>query len=146
MPQGEIDRDVMARINQTLNEVAADLEEYEFKKAADSVMTLADYGNIYFQSREPWKLVKSDKAAAGAVLRSCLQIAKALVIFMEPVMPAKMQAAWKQLGMDGTVAEKSFQEAMAPLAEEAGSARPRFSFHVWKKHSSKSLTRSLEIG
>ena len=101
VPQGEIDQEVMARIKQTLNEVVSDMEEYEFKKATDSVMTLADYGNIYFQSHEPWKLVKSDKAAAGAVLRSCLQIAKALVILMEPVMPSKMEAAWKQLGLEG---------------------------------------------
>jgi methionyl-tRNA synthetase len=117
VPQGEIDQEVMARIKQTLNEVVSGLEEYEFKKAADSVMTLTDYGNIYFQSHEPWKLVKSDKASAGVVLRSCLQIAKALVLFMEPVMPTKMEAAWKQLGQVGAVAEKSFQEALIPLAE-----------------------------
>ncbi|OPY51383.1 MAG: Methionine--tRNA ligase [Methanosaeta sp. PtaU1.Bin112] len=117
VPQGEIDPEVMTRIGQTLNEVVSGLEEYEFKKAIDSVMALADYGNIYFQSHEPWKLVKGDKAAAGAVLRSCLQIAKALAVLMQPVMPTKMEAAWKQLGLDGSVAERSFQEAIAPLAE-----------------------------
>jgi methionyl-tRNA synthetase len=116
-PQGEIDPAVMTRISQTMNEVVSGLEEYEFKKAIDSVMALADYGNIYFQSHEPWKLAKSDKAATGAVLRSCLQIAKALVIFMQPVMPAKMEAAGKQLGLEGSVAEKAFTEALEPLAE-----------------------------
>ncbi|MDD2755831.1 MAG: methionine--tRNA ligase, partial [Methanothrix sp.] len=128
VPRGEIDPEVMARISQTLNEVAVDLEVYEFKKAIDSVMTLADYGNIYFQSREPWKLVKSDKAAAGCVLRSCLQIAKALVILMQPVMPTKMEDAWKQLGLDGTVAEKSFQEAMVPLTEDGRLGTPQILF------------------
>jgi len=49
--------------------------------------------------------------------RSCLQIAKALVIFMQPVMPAKMEAAGKQLGLEGSVAEKAFTEALEPLAE-----------------------------
>jgi methionyl-tRNA synthetase len=117
VPQGEIDPEVMARISQTLSEVVSGLEEYEFKKAIDSVMALADYGNIYFQSHEPWKLAKSDKAAAGAVLRTCLQIAKALVIFMQPVMPAKMESAGKQLGLEGSVAEKTFTEALKPLAE-----------------------------
>ncbi len=118
----------MARIKQTLNEVVSGLEEYEFKKAADSVMTLADYGNIYFQSHEPWKLVKSDKASAGVVLRSCLQIAKALVLFMEPIMPSKMQNAWKQLGLEGAVAEKSFQEALLPLAEGGMLGTPEILF------------------
>jgi methionyl-tRNA synthetase len=128
VPQGEIDPEVMARIEQTLNEVASSLEEYEFKKAADSVMTLADYGNIYFQSHEPWKLVKSDMVAASAVLRSCLQIAKSLVIFMEPFMPSKMQNAWKQLGLEGNVAEKSFQEALIPLEEGRMLGTPKILF------------------
>jgi methionyl-tRNA synthetase len=139
VPRGEIDPEVMAGISQTLNEVAADLEEYEFKKAIDSVMTLADYGNIYFQSREPWKLVKSDKAAAGCVLRSCLQIAKALVIFMQPVMPTKMEDAWKQLGLDGTAAEKIFQEAMVPLAEDGRLGTPQILFSRIEESSVKEL-------
>jgi len=139
VPRGEIDPEVMARISQTLNEVAADLEEYEFKKAIDSVMTLADYGNIYFQSREPWKLAKSDKAAAGCVLRSCLQIAKALVILMQPVMPTKMEDAWKQLGLDGTAAERSFQEAMVPLAEDGRLGTPQILFSRIEEASVKEL-------
>ncbi|MHB8119321.1 MAG: methionine--tRNA ligase [Methanothrix sp.] len=141
VPRGEIDQGVMARIKQTLNEVVSDLEEYEFKKAADSVMTLADYGNIYFQSHEPWKLVKSDKASAGVVLRSCLQIAKALVLFMEPFMPSKMQNAWKQLGLEGAVAEKSFQEALLPLAEGGLLGTPEILFSRMEEAFVKELDR-----
>jgi methionyl-tRNA synthetase len=111
VPAGEIDPEVMAKIKETMQEVSAALDEYEFKKASDSVMSLADYGNIYFQNHEPWKLVKSDMAAAASVLYSCLQIAKALIIFMEPVMPSKMQNAWKQMGLEGDVADRLFSEA-----------------------------------
>jgi methionyl-tRNA synthetase len=128
VPQGEIDPEVMARIEQTMKEVISGLEEYEFKKAADSVMTLADYGNIYFQNHQPWKLVKTDMAAAGAALHSCLQIAKALVLFMQPIMPAKMQNAWQQLGGEGDVAEKPFQEALVPLAEGRRLGTPEILF------------------
>jgi len=141
VPLGEIDQEVMARINQTLNEVVSGLEEYEFKKAADSVMTLADYGNTYFQSHAPWKLVKSDKAAAGAVLRSCLQVAKALVLFMEPIMPSKMQNAWKQLGLEGDVAEKQFQEALLPLAEGGLLGTPEILFSRMEEVFVKELDR-----
>jgi methionyl-tRNA synthetase len=128
VPVGEIDAGVMERIDQTVKEVAAGLEEYEFKKAADSVMALADYGNIYFQSHDPWKLVKSDRAQVGAVLRGCLQIAKALVILMEPVMPSKMEAAWKQLGLEGIAGEKPFQEALVPMAAGQTLGRPQILF------------------
>jgi methionyl-tRNA synthetase len=128
VPEGEIDPEVMARIDSTQKEVIGAIEEYEFKKASDSVMALADYGNIYFQSHEPWKLVRSNKEDAGAVLKSCLQIAKALAIFMEPVMPSKMQAAWQQLGLEGNVAEKSFQEAQNPLVSGQILGRPQILF------------------
>ena len=128
VPQGEIDPAVTARIEQTQHVVEASLEEYEFKKAADSIMSLADYGNIYFQSHEPWKLIKGDTASAGAVLRSCLQIAKALVLFMQPFMPSKMQSAWRQLGMPGDVADMRFLEASVPLSEGAPLGKPEILF------------------
>jgi len=128
VPAGEIDRGVMSKIEETMNEVVSGLEEYEFKKAADAVMALADYGNIYFQSHEPWKLVKTDMAAAGAVLRSCLQISKALVLFMEPVMPSKMQNAWKQLGFKDAVADRPFSEALNPIEEASPLGTPEILF------------------
>jgi len=128
VPEGEIDPQVMTRIGQALQEVVLCLEEYEFKKAADSVMSLADFGNIYFQSHEPWKLAREDKAKAGAVLRSCLQIAKALVILMDPVMPAKMASAWKQLGLDSSIGKVQFSEALVPLAEGWKLGKPEILF------------------
>ncbi len=141
VPQGNIDPEVNARIEQTMNEVVSDLEEFEFKKAADSIMALADYGNIYFQSHEPWKLIKSDKAKAGAVLRSCLQIAKALIIFMEPVMPSKMEAAWRQLGQGGSASEKPFHEALVPLAEGEHLGKPEILFSRMEDATVKELER-----
>lgn len=141
VPQGVIDADVTARIGQTMAEVISGLEEYEFKKATDSVMTLADYGNIYFQNHEPWKLIKNDKELAGSVLISCLQIAKALVILMEPVMPAKMEAAWKQLGMTGSVAEKSFQEALMPIVGGQKLGVPEILFSRMEEAFVKDLDR-----
>ncbi len=115
VPSSQIDPQVISKIEGTIKEATSGLEEYEFKKAIDSVMTLADYGNMYFQSHEPWKLIDADKKKAGSVLRSCLQIAKALIILMDPVMPSKMQAAWKQLGLEGSVETEQFEEAIVPL-------------------------------
>ena len=128
VPEGEIDVGVMTKIELIMKEAILGLEEYEFKKATDSIMTLADFGNIYFQSHEPWKLVKSDRDKAGAVVRSCLQIAKALVILMGPVMPTKMEAAWKQLGLEGKASEKHFQEALVPMAAGQPLGKPEILF------------------
>ena len=128
VPSGEIDPLVISRIVGTIREVESGLEEYEFKKAIDSVMTLADYANTYFQSHEPWKQVKTDKELAGSVLRSCLQIAKALVILMAPVMPSKMEAAWRQLGLEGTVEAQRFEDAIVPVPEGHKLGKPEILF------------------
>ena len=118
VPAGELDPEVMAKIEGTVSLVRSALEEYEFKKLADGAMALADFGNVYFQGSEPWKLAKSDRDRCGAVLRNCLQIAKALAILLQPVMPGKMEVAWRQLGLDGTAADARFDDALHPI--EAG--------------------------
>ena len=118
VPRGDLDPEVTAKIQAATAEVKAALEEYEFKKLADSAMALADYGNVYFQANEPWKLAKVDRDRCGAVLKNCLQIGKALAILLQPVMPEKMEAAWRQLGLPGTAAEALFDDALVPL--EAG--------------------------
>lgn len=139
VPSGEIDPEAMARIVEALTDARTSLEEYEFKKLTDGIMTLADFGNTYFQSREPWKLVRADKAKAGSVLRTCLQIAKAMIILMEPAMPGKMQSAWSQLGMKGTVGEVLFDEAMAPIPEGHDLGKPEILFTKMEDSKVKEL-------
>jgi methionyl-tRNA synthetase len=141
IPAGEMDPEVMAKIDLIQKEVISGLEEYEFKKAVDAVMTLADFGNIYFQAHEPWKLIKNDKDRAGSVLKSCLQIAKALVILMEPVMPSKMEAAWRQLGMEGSVKESRFDDALVPVSEGQVLGRPEILFNRMEESTVKELDR-----
>jgi len=141
VPHGEMDQEVMERIEETTKDFVSAMEEYEFKKATDSVMSLADYGNTYFQSHEPWKLVKGDKARAGAVLRSCLQIAKALVILMDPIMPSKMDFAWRQLGLEGDVSCKPFQDALEPMIAGQPLGRPQILFSRIEEATVQGLER-----
>jgi len=128
VPDGEIDPEVIARIEQAVIEAEANLREYEFKKAADGIMSLADYGNTYFQGHEPWKLIKSDLDAAGSAVRSSLQVAKALIILMQPFMPGVMEKAWGQLGLDGTATAARYSEATVPLEPGHTMGRPKILF------------------
>ncbi|HJH29644.1 MAG TPA: methionine--tRNA ligase [Methanosarcinaceae archaeon] len=111
IPEGEIDREVLDKITDTITKVNKPMGEYEFKKAVDSAMALASYGNVYFQSNEPWKLIKKDKAACGKVVANCAQIAKALILLFEPVLPQKMEDAWKQIGMSSDVHAATYSDA-----------------------------------
>jgi methionyl-tRNA synthetase len=91
------------------------MQEYEFKGAVDTIMALAAFGNMYIQTNAPWKLIKTDRAAAAQVIKNSVQIAKALALLIEPVMPEKAQLCWAQLGFDDTVVTHRITEAINPV-------------------------------
>ena len=77
-------------------------------------MTLAAFGNTYIQTNAPWKLIKTDRAAAAQVIRNCVQIVKALAILIEPVMPDTAQRCWTQLGFYDPGGQPPDQRCHAP--------------------------------
>ena len=115
IPEGNVDEEIFDKIRSTTDKVISAFDEYEFKKATDEMMELAAYGNAYFQSKEPWKLIKTDKEACGRVLKNCLQIGKALTLLFEPILPGNMEKSWKQLGLTGDVHTAGFEDALVEL-------------------------------
>jgi methionyl-tRNA synthetase len=128
VPAGELDTEVKREIEKALKEVKAAMSEYEFKKAVDSAMALASFGNTYFQSHEPWSLIKQDKAACGQVLYNCLHLAKALSLIFEPVLPGTMETAWKELGQEGDLHTTFYDEALMPIKAGTTLAKPHILF------------------
>jgi methionyl-tRNA synthetase len=102
IPDTPVDAAITERIVETREKMMNALEEYEFKKLVDVVMSLSDFGNAYFQSKELWKLVKSDKEACAREVKNCIQLVKALAVLLEPVMPLTMKRVQAQLGVTAT--------------------------------------------
>ena len=98
VPKGSLDPSLKKEIEASIDVIVNAVNEYELKKAADEILRLASVGNNYFQSNEPWSLIKEDKAKAGEVLFNALALAKALAIFLEPFMPTVAEKVWSQLG------------------------------------------------
>ncbi|BAI60808.1 methionyl-tRNA synthetase [Methanocella paludicola SANAE] len=113
--KGEIDPSVSEAIKTAMSVAKAEIENYEFKKICDSIITLADFGNTYFQGHEPWKLIKEDKAACENVLYNCTQIVKALAILSWPSIPAKAEEIWGMLGYDkASLSKVPLEDALLP--------------------------------
>ncbi len=115
IPDVPVDQAVKEKIAETLTTVSALVESYDFKGAVDAILALAAYGNTYVQTNEPWKLAKTDLPAMALVMRNSLQIAKALALLIEPVMPDRAEKLWAQLGMTTPLAEAGFDEALVDL-------------------------------
>jgi len=82
----------------TLSERAHDdFSRFRFKEGLRSLVELARQGNIYLQTREPWKTHAEDPDQANTVLYIALQYAAALAEWLEPVMPTAAARLRNQL-------------------------------------------------
>jgi len=117
VPAGTVDPAIIAEIEKCTKSVDEQMQAYEFKGAVDTVMALAAFGNTYIQTNAPWKLIKTDRAAAAQVIKNSIQIAKALSLLIEPVMPTKAQESWAQLGYTDKVAAHRVDEGVEIVPE-----------------------------
>ena len=109
--KGKAEKKVLDKIRDTENGLRNAIGDYDFKRAADTVISLAAYGNETFQGCEPWKS-KGTSECEQAVVNG-LQIVKALAIFMEPFTPAAAERIWSQIG-EKDVHSAKIEEAYAP--------------------------------
>jgi methionyl-tRNA synthetase len=95
------------------DDLAQDFEQREFARAVRKVMALADRANQYIDDRKPWLLVKNLGAAAEVVAISTvgLNLFRALIVYLKPIVPALAARAEKLLGG----AELDWQSAAKPL-------------------------------
>lgn len=128
IPDGCVDPAILEKIRAVTEESQKALDAFEFKKYADTIMELASFGNTYFQSNEPWALIKTDAEKCGQVLLNCIQIVKALCILFDPITPGKMQEAWVSIGGAGDVSAVGDDEAAVPVVSGTPLEKPEILF------------------
>jgi methionyl-tRNA synthetase len=116
VPEGPVGLPTAEAIQRCVGDMDRAVREFEFKGATDALMALAAYGNTYIQNQAPWKLIKTDPDAAGKVVKDCLQVAYALALLMEPVLPDAAARVWRMLGNTDTVEKHPVSDAIAELA------------------------------
>ena len=112
-PDTDVSDDVRERIEEALDEFRSALREYRVRDVGAVPIDLADFGNEYIQRNEPWKLVDEAPEEAAQVIRDCVQLAKAIAVVMQPVLPGKAEELWAQLDEDGSVHDARLDDALA---------------------------------
>ncbi|MBN2035219.1 MAG: methionine--tRNA ligase [Chitinispirillaceae bacterium] len=74
-------------------------EKGEFKSVVERIHGLGNAGNKFYQEKKPWELVKSDPAAAASVMVTCVNLIKAIGVFLKPMMPELCGSLERQLDM-----------------------------------------------
>ncbi len=119
------DEEVIEKTKETSKEVSDAISKCEFKKGLRAAMNLAQFGNVYFDKKQPWKLVKDDKEACATVLHICLKIVKSLSIFMQPYLPFSSDKIYKMIGEKGSVENISWDDALKDLKTGFKLERPQ---------------------
>ncbi len=72
-------------------------ETLNFNEAVREILAISDLGNKYFQSLEPWKLIKEDRERVQKICGFALNIIKNLSILIAPILPTISKELQHQL-------------------------------------------------
>jgi len=103
---GEIDsqgKKLLAKAQETLNDVDSLINSCHFKEGIKSAMALAQEANRYLDDKAPWKAIKGDKQAAATSTYVALSVLAALKTVLYPFLPFSSEKLHQYLGFDGSV-------------------------------------------
>ncbi|MBS7616790.1 methionine--tRNA ligase [Candidatus Bathyarchaeota archaeon] len=122
------DEQVLQKVKGKIIQVAADFEACKLQSAANEIISISRLGNQYLNSKEPWNLIKTEKAKAATTIYVAAQIVKTSAIISAPIIPFTAEELWKTLNLPGSVHKQSWEEALKPLpaGHRIGKARPLF--------------------
>lgn len=82
-----LDTEVLDAIKAYPAVIGSSIEKYRFRESQTEFMNLARLGNKYLADEEPWKTIKTDVERTKTVMYVALQIAAALSVLSEPLLP-----------------------------------------------------------
>jgi methionyl-tRNA synthetase len=100
-----LDEKMQELIRESPEKVGKHLEHFKFLDALKELMSIAHFGNEYFQRKEPWK---NENATT---LYMCANLCRTLAILSYPFLPYTAEKIWKMLGLEGTVSACRWEEA-----------------------------------
>ncbi|RLG45496.1 MAG: methionine--tRNA ligase [Thermoproteota archaeon] len=112
----EEDKALLKTVKETTDIVSAKIEEFKFRDALVEVLNLARKCNSYFNMKEPWKLVKTDKGQASTSLYILATAIKTIAIIMEPFLPDTAEKIWETLDLPGNIHTFNWSDAYHPIS------------------------------
>ncbi len=84
---GDAEAALSARARETAVEIDTLISQFRIKAALMSAMSLAREANRYFDSSEPWKTARTDRAKCAGTMAMCLQMVDWLRLAFTPFLP-----------------------------------------------------------
>ncbi len=100
VPEGSPDKEAADRISQAFTVVGRYIEDGRFKEALEAAFELVNYGNKYYDAREPWKTRTSDPLSCDETLYNCVQMIGNLSLLLAPFLPFTSDIVMGWLGIE----------------------------------------------
>ncbi len=140
-----VDAEIVAAIEAAPGAVGGFIERFEFRNALAAMLDLARAGNKYFDAKEPWKALASNRADADATIRLCLKLIKTMAVISSPFVPDTAQKIWSMLGLEGRARDVRWDEASKDtLADGAALPEPEILFTRIEKAQIEEEKKKLE--
>ncbi|NLG19461.1 MAG: methionine--tRNA ligase [Fibrobacter sp.] len=97
IPDVQWDEAVATIVNEAAIEIAGYYERCEFKSVVEKVHALGSLGNKYYQDSQPWTLIKTSPEKAAEVMVTCVNLIKAIAVFLKPITPEMSSRVERQL-------------------------------------------------
>ncbi|OGS51138.1 MAG: methionine--tRNA ligase [Euryarchaeota archaeon RBG_16_68_12] len=122
------DKAMLRSVEEQWKKVGQNLEYCHFRDALREAIQLARLGNVYFDQKAPWDLVRKDKAACGTAIHVALRVSRALALVMAPFTPFSSSALWVALGYDTDVHAQRWDSALedVPAGQALRVGKPLF--------------------
>lgn len=106
----EMDKAFLERIQKALEEGKEHFSTFRMRKAAESVMELAQATNMYFDAKKPWQDAKTNSHRMETTLHLSLQAIGALALLSWPIIPETADKVWSMLGFSGSLVQIGWGE------------------------------------
>jgi len=125
----EKDKAVLEEAKEIVNKTAERMEIFKLQEALRHAISLSHLGNRYFNEKEPWKTIKTDRQESANTLYVAVQTVKQSAIILEPFVPFTAEKLWKLLNLPGSVHEQKWNETEKELSPDhkINKAKPLFS-------------------
>ncbi len=121
------DERVLDSVKRKVAKAAQNLEDCRFQSALRNVIDISRIGNKYFNDKEPWSLIKTDKQKAADTLYVAAQIVKTLAITLAPFIPFTTKRISDLLNLQENVLKKwSEATKLLPPGHKIKKSKPLF--------------------
>jgi len=112
-PLRDVDRNLLAVIENGFNTVGAELEAVRLRSALGEAMKLATAVNQYLDQTAPWTAIKTDREAAAKAIYTALKAIDSLKVMFAPFLPFSSEKLHSFFGYETLLFGKQYIEEVS---------------------------------